>query len=133
MELQEEKAQSGVSEGRLYIGGEWVDAAEGQTFEYRDPFTGEVVADVAAGGRADAARAVDAAHAAFADWSTTPPAARQAMFLKAADILESRRTRSSPCSRVRPAAPSASRCSRCASFPASSARLRRSRTHRWAR
>ena len=90
MELQEEKAQSGVSEGRLFIGGDWVDAAEGQTFESRDPFTGDVVADVAAGGRADAARAVDAAHAAFADWSTTPPAARQAIFLKTADILESR-------------------------------------------
>jgi acyl-CoA reductase-like NAD-dependent aldehyde dehydrogenase len=90
MELQQEKAQSGVSEGRLFIGGEWVDAAEGQTFESLDPFTGDVVADVAAGGRADAARAVDVAHAAFADWSKMPPAARQGIFLRAADILESR-------------------------------------------
>ena len=90
MELQQEKAQTGASEGRQFIGGEWVDAAGGGTFESRDPFTGETVADVAAGGREDAARAVEAAQAAFAEWSKTPPAMRQGIFLKAADILESR-------------------------------------------
>ena len=90
MELQQEKAQTGASEGRQFIGGEWVDAAGGGTFESLDPFTGEVVADVAAGGREDAARAVEAAQAAFPEWSKTPPAMRQGIFLKAADILESR-------------------------------------------
>ena len=90
MELQQEKTQTGASEGRQFIGGEWVDAAGGDTFESRDPFTGDVVADVAAGGREDAARAVDAAQAAFPEWSKTPPAMRQGIFLKAADILESR-------------------------------------------
>ena len=90
MELQQEKAQSGASEGRQFIGGEWVDAAGGGTFESRDPFTGETVADVAAGGREDAARAVAAAQAAFPEWSKTPPAVRQGIFLKAADILEAR-------------------------------------------
>ena len=63
----------------------------GATFEDRDPFTGDVVALVPAGTRADAVRAVEAAAAAFPAWSQSPPAQRQAVFLKAADILESRR------------------------------------------
>lgn len=75
---------------RLFVGGEFVEAEGGRTFENRDPFTGEVVAEVAAGSRADAKRAVEAAAAAFGEWSKTPPAVRQDVFLKAADVLESR-------------------------------------------
>ncbi len=79
-----------VREARQFIGGEWTDAGEGSTFEDRDPFTGDVVATVPAGGRDDARRAIDAAAAAFPEWSQTSPAARQTIFLKAADVLESR-------------------------------------------
>jgi acyl-CoA reductase-like NAD-dependent aldehyde dehydrogenase len=74
-----------------FIGGEWVSASDGRTFDDLDPFTGGTVAHVAAGSRADAKRAVDAAAAAFPAWSQTPAAVRQAIFLKAADVLESRR------------------------------------------
>jgi len=77
-------------EAQLYIGGEWADAAGGATFDDHDPFTGEVVARVPAGGRDDARRAVDAAAAALDQWSQTPPAERQRIFLKAADVLEAR-------------------------------------------
>jgi len=83
--------QSEVKECRQFVGGEWIDAAAGKTFEDYDPFTGDVVATVAAGQRDDAAKAVEAASAAFEEWSQTPPAVRQGIFLKAADILESRR------------------------------------------
>jgi acyl-CoA reductase-like NAD-dependent aldehyde dehydrogenase len=86
MELQQEN----VIESRQFIGGEWVDAAAGAAFDDLDPFTGDVVARVPAGTREDAARAVEAAHDAFAAWSQTPPAARQGIFLKAADALEAR-------------------------------------------
>jgi acyl-CoA reductase-like NAD-dependent aldehyde dehydrogenase len=79
-----------VREVKQFIGGQWVDAADGATFEDRDPFTGETVAVVPAAGGEDAARAIDAAAAAFPAWAETPPAARQAVFLKAADILERR-------------------------------------------
>ncbi|HEY8406471.1 MAG TPA: aldehyde dehydrogenase family protein [Gaiellaceae bacterium] len=79
-----------VREVKQFIGGEWVDAADGATFEDKDPFTGETVAVVPASGGADAARAIEAAAAAFPAWAETPPAARQAVFLKAADILERR-------------------------------------------
>ena len=75
---------------RHLIGGEWVDAAAGGRFDDLDPYTGGVVATVAAGGRDDARRAIDAAHEAFAGWSQAGPGQRQAVFLKAADILESR-------------------------------------------
>jgi acyl-CoA reductase-like NAD-dependent aldehyde dehydrogenase len=80
-----------VREARQFIRGEWVDAAAGGTFDDKDPFTGETVAVVPAGGADDATRAIEAAAAAFPAWSHTPPAARQAIFLKAADILERRR------------------------------------------
>jgi acyl-CoA reductase-like NAD-dependent aldehyde dehydrogenase len=74
----------------LHIGGEWTEAAGGDTFEDHDPFTGDVVATVPAGTKEDARRAIDAAAAAFPAWSQTPPGERQRIFLKAADILESR-------------------------------------------
>jgi acyl-CoA reductase-like NAD-dependent aldehyde dehydrogenase len=74
----------------LHIGGEWTEATGGKTFEDNDPFTGDVVVNVPAGTREDAKRAIDAAAEAFPAWSQTPPAERQRIFLKAADILESR-------------------------------------------
>jgi acyl-CoA reductase-like NAD-dependent aldehyde dehydrogenase len=77
-------------EAQLSIGGEWVDAAERKTFEDRDPFTGEVVATVPAGGREDARRAIEAASAAFLAWSQSLPAQRQLVFLRAAEALERR-------------------------------------------
>jgi acyl-CoA reductase-like NAD-dependent aldehyde dehydrogenase len=74
-----------------FIGGEWVGASDGRTYEDLDPFTGDTVAHVAAGSRADARSAIDAAAAAFPAWSQTPAAERQRIFLKAADLLEARR------------------------------------------
>jgi acyl-CoA reductase-like NAD-dependent aldehyde dehydrogenase len=82
--------ESGVRTYGQLIGGEWGDAAAGGTFENLDPYTGEVFARNAAGGAADAARAVEAAAAAFPAWSESPPGERQRVFLKAADILERR-------------------------------------------
>ena len=73
------------------IGGEWVAASDGRTFDDLDPFTGSTVARVAAGSRADARRAIDAAADAFPAWSRTSAAERQRIFLKAADLLEARR------------------------------------------
>jgi acyl-CoA reductase-like NAD-dependent aldehyde dehydrogenase len=85
-----ETIDSRASRAQQFIGGGWVDAEGGRTFEDRDPFTDEVVAIVPASGRADATLAVAAAAAAFPAWSQAPPAARQRVFLKAADILEKR-------------------------------------------
>src|SRR5438874_2311792 len=57
---------------KLFVGGDWAEAEGGRTFEDRDPFTGEVVVEVAAGSRADARRAIEAAAAAAPDWAAPP-------------------------------------------------------------
>ncbi len=75
---------------QMYIGGEWVDASNKETFEDHNPYNGEVFANVPAGNRADATRAVEAAAAAFPAWSESPPSLRRKLFLKAADIFEKR-------------------------------------------
>ncbi len=73
-----------------YIGGAWVPALSGRTFQDMAPYTGEVLGTVAASAREDAKRAVEAASAAFPAWAATLPAVRQRIFLAAADILERR-------------------------------------------
>jgi acyl-CoA reductase-like NAD-dependent aldehyde dehydrogenase len=75
----------------LYIGGAWVPSEGGRTFDDVSPFTGAVLGTVAAATRQDARRAIEVASAAFPGWAATPPAARQRIFLAAADILERRR------------------------------------------
>ena len=75
---------------RQLIAGEWVDAERGETFDDLNPFDGSVFATAAASGAADAQRAIDAADQAFPAWAAMGARARQALFLKAADILERR-------------------------------------------
>jgi vanillin dehydrogenase len=77
-----------VREYQQYIGGQWT--TPDRLFDDLDPYRGTVMARVAAGTRADAARAVDAAAAAFPGWAELPPAQKQALFLRAADIVERR-------------------------------------------
>jgi len=76
----------------LYIGGEWVQSASGETFETRDPTTGDTLASVQAGVAADIDRAVDAAWDAYdgvySDYST---AERQAMLSEMADRVENKK------------------------------------------
>lgn len=49
---------------RLFVGGRWVDASDGKTFEQVSPATGEVIGAVSDGTRDDARAAVDAANRA---------------------------------------------------------------------
>ena len=76
---------------QMYIGGKWVDAQDNQSFEDLNPFTGQTFAQVSAGKLADVREAINAANAAFPAWSATPPTERARIFLKAADVLESKR------------------------------------------
>jgi aldehyde dehydrogenase (NAD+) len=75
-------------EYKMYINGEWVDALDRAMYDDYNPYTDEVFARVPSGRRGDARRAIEAAAAAFPAWSNTLPAERQALFLKAADILQ---------------------------------------------
>ncbi|WP_440708924.1 NAD-dependent succinate-semialdehyde dehydrogenase [Herbiconiux sp. YIM B11900] len=76
---------------KLYIGGEWVDAASGKTLDVYDPATGEVIASIADAGVDDGARALDAAVAAQADWAATPPRVRGEILRRTFDLLQERK------------------------------------------
>ena len=71
-----------------FVGGEWVDAAEGETMEVINPATGEAIAEVPRGSQEDVDRAVAAAKKAFEEWRETTPAERSGMLLALADALE---------------------------------------------
>src|SRR3954469_1486173 len=79
-----------AQEQQLLIGGEWVGAEGGRTFEKADPYTHEAATIAAAAGVEDAERAVEAAAAAFPEWSATPPAKRRELLSAAADLLMER-------------------------------------------
>ncbi|MFG1928655.1 aldehyde dehydrogenase family protein [Cryptosporangium sp. NPDC048952] len=72
-----------------FIGGQWAEAT--RTFPDHNPYDGEVVFEIAAGGRTEAEQAVAAAAAAFPGWAAMPPGERQRLFLRAAEIIEARR------------------------------------------
>ncbi len=75
---------------KLLIGGAWVEAASGKTFETVNPATGHVLAQVAEGDREDVDRAVAAARTAFDDgpWSSLTAAERSRIIWKVADLIE---------------------------------------------
>jgi phenylacetaldehyde dehydrogenase len=75
---------------RMYIGGEWVEAASGDALEVFNPATEEVICRVAAGGAEDVDRAVRAARAAFegAAWSSLTPMQRERLLHRLADLIE---------------------------------------------
>jgi acyl-CoA reductase-like NAD-dependent aldehyde dehydrogenase len=75
---------------QLLIGGKWLDAESGATFEARNPFSGETATTAAAASRSDARDAVDAAHRALGEWSTSAPGQRRGLLLRAADLMEER-------------------------------------------
>jgi acyl-CoA reductase-like NAD-dependent aldehyde dehydrogenase len=59
----------GALETKLFVAGEWRDAAGGETFQATSPATGEQLGAVARGTREDAGAAVTAAAGAFGAWS----------------------------------------------------------------
>ena len=75
---------------RNFIGGEFVDAADGKTADVVNPSTGEVFATAPVSAAGDLDAAYGAASAAFETWGRTTPAERQLALLKIADALESR-------------------------------------------
>src|ERR671922_455959 len=55
-----------------YIGGEWVDAAGGETFESHNPATGDLIGVFPKSGPEDVDRAVEAAKEAYRSWRLVP-------------------------------------------------------------
>ncbi|HEX7001603.1 MAG TPA: NAD-dependent succinate-semialdehyde dehydrogenase [Trueperaceae bacterium] len=78
----------GAAQRRMLIGGEWVDARGGGTWDLVDPGSEEVIDQVAFGGADDVVAAVDAAQAAFPDWAGRTAYQRAAVLEKAAAWVE---------------------------------------------
>src|SRR5690606_36700046 len=77
----------GAPQRRMLIGGEWVEAKRGGTWDLVDPGSEEVVDRVALGGAEDVKAAVDAAQAAYPGWAGMTAYERAAVLEKAADWL----------------------------------------------
>jgi acyl-CoA reductase-like NAD-dependent aldehyde dehydrogenase len=73
---------------RNYVGGEWVDAAAGETFESIVPANGDVLGSFPRSGAEDVDRAVAAAKAAFEAWRLVPAPERGRVLLRFARLLE---------------------------------------------
>jgi acyl-CoA reductase-like NAD-dependent aldehyde dehydrogenase len=73
---------------KLFIGGEFVAADAGTTIDILNPHDGRVLASVAEAREADVDRAVEAAQAAFGEWSCLPAMDRGRLLLKLADAIE---------------------------------------------
>jgi len=78
---------------KMLIGGKWVEAVSGKTFETRNPATGEVLAHVAEGDSADVDQAVKAARKAFESgpWPEMSPSERGRLLWKLSDLIEKNR------------------------------------------
>jgi benzaldehyde dehydrogenase (NAD) len=77
-------------EQSLLIGGQWMPADSGKTYECVNPFTGKATTRAAAASVSDVARAVGAAQDAFGAWAALPPSKRRQYMLAAADAIEAR-------------------------------------------
>ena len=74
----------------LFIGGTWVDAADGATLPVDSPATGEIICQVADAGPKDARLAEDAAVRAQQEWARTAPRERGEILRRAYEIILSR-------------------------------------------
>jgi aldehyde dehydrogenase (NAD+) len=80
-----------VRQTKCLINGKWVDAESGKTFETLNPATGEVIARVAEGDKADVDKAVKAARKAFdkGDWTRKMTARERGRCIsRLADLVE---------------------------------------------
>ena len=84
--------KSKIAPGKLLVGGQWVDASDGKTFDTINPATGEVLTQIAAGTKADVDRTVTAARKAFDDpngaWQKMSASDRGKLLWRIADLID---------------------------------------------
>jgi len=79
-----------LRKAQMLIGGKWVEAASGETFQVEDPAHRAPIAEVPRGRAEDVDRAMKAAAEAFPAWSRTPLRERGRILARIADALEAR-------------------------------------------
>lgn len=87
---QKKQSRPKVQQTQCFIGGQWVPAVSGKTFETIHPATEEVIAEVAEGDKEDIDKAVKAARDAFDNgpWRTMDARDRGRLMYKLADLIE---------------------------------------------
>jgi aldehyde dehydrogenase (NAD+) len=80
-------ALTGTRSFKNYIGGEWVGAASGETFESVNPATGETIGVFPRSSAEDVDRAVEAAKAEFEEWRLVPAPKRGEILYRFANLL----------------------------------------------
>ncbi|HET7236950.1 MAG TPA: aldehyde dehydrogenase family protein [Actinomycetota bacterium] len=75
---------------QMWIGGAWVDAEGGATFEATSPSTGEAIGTVPEGTRGDAQRAIAAANEAWPPWAALSAFERAAAMTRVAEAIRER-------------------------------------------
>jgi betaine-aldehyde dehydrogenase len=73
-----------------FVGGEYVDASDGRSYELINPVTGDVFAEAPVSSQADVDRAFEVASRAFESWRDSTPSERQLALLRLADAIEER-------------------------------------------
>jgi acyl-CoA reductase-like NAD-dependent aldehyde dehydrogenase len=82
-------ATTGAKTYRNYIGGDWVDATSGETFESTNPATGDLIGVFPKSTVEDTDRAVEAAKAAYESWRLVPaPKRAEILFRVAQSFVE---------------------------------------------
>jgi succinate-semialdehyde dehydrogenase/glutarate-semialdehyde dehydrogenase len=76
---------------KMLIGGEAVDSISGDSYEVRNPATGEVVDRVPKGNERDVVAAIDAAEAAFGEWAAVTPEDRGKVLESACQLIQEKR------------------------------------------
>jgi aldehyde dehydrogenase (NAD+) len=77
----------GTKSFQNYVGGQWVDAASGETFESLSPVTGETLGTFPKSGPEDVDRAVAAARAAWEEWRLVPAPERANVLYRFVNVL----------------------------------------------
>ena len=80
-------ALTGTKTFKNFIGGEWVDAGSGETFESVSPATGDVLGQFPRSSAEDVDRAVAAARAAWEEWRLVPAPERGTILYRFANLL----------------------------------------------
>jgi succinate-semialdehyde dehydrogenase / glutarate-semialdehyde dehydrogenase len=75
---------------RLFIHGQWQDAADGRTIDVHNPATGQVIGRVAHASRADLDRALESTQKGFETWRDMTAAERSKIIRQAAGLMRER-------------------------------------------
>lgn len=86
-ELHELVSETDLLRHHSYLNGQWCSAVSGDTVEVHDPATGALLGEVASLSSYEARMAVDAADAAFPDWSMTLPQERSVVLRRWFDLM----------------------------------------------